>query len=300
MDSVASIRSFRAGVAIVTGAASGIGRALAEELASRGCRVVAADLEVEAAEELAGTLRKRDSTAAAARLDVRDATGFRQLAEETRVAHGRLDYLFNNAGIAAGGEFLDLTADDWRRVVEVNLLGVVHGVFAAYPIMREQGFGHIVNTASMQGLLPSPVTSCYATTKHAIVGLSRALRAEAADFGVRVSVLCPGVVRTPLLAGGKHGVFLRTLEPERQCELMRAFFERLRPMDPVAFGRAALTQVARNRAIIIVPRRWKALWWLDRASPAASHWLAKVLVARSARKLLNAGREAAGQQDGAH
>jgi short-subunit dehydrogenase len=137
----------------------------------------------------------------------------------------------------------------------------------------------------MQGLLPGPVMSCYATTKHAIVGLSKALRAEAADSGIRVSVLCPGVIRTPLLEGGKHGVFLRTIEVERQGQLMRAFFERFRPMDSVAFARAVLAQLARNREIIIVPGWWKLLWWLDRASPAASTWLAR-LVARSARQLL--------------
>jgi NAD(P)-dependent dehydrogenase (short-subunit alcohol dehydrogenase family) len=269
----------------VTGGASGIGRALTEELASRGCSVVAADVDFETPRETAAI--PRDGLAGAAvPLDVRDAAAFRQLVEDTRRTHGRLDYLFNNAGIGAGGEFLDLTADDWRRVVDVNLFGVIHGVFAAYPVMREQGFGHIVNTASMQGLLPSPVTSCYATTKHAIVGLSKSLRAEAADSGVRVSVLCPGVIRTPLLEGGKHGVFPRTLPLERQRETMRAFFERFRPMEASTFARSVLDQVARNRPIIIVPSWWRVLWWLDRASPSLSIWLARAFVARSTREMI--------------
>ena len=273
-------------MAIVTGAASGIGRAIAEDLAFRGCRVVACDLEQAAVQEVAQAIRDRGLSATGALLDVQDFPRFLEVIGTTADEFGRLDFVFNNAGIAAGGEVLDLTPDDWQRVINVNLGGTINGVLAAYPVMRDQGFGHIINTSSMQGLLPAPLTAAYATTKHAIVGLSKSLRAEAAIYGVRVSVLCPGVIRTPLLEGGRHGVFLRTMPQDRQRELMRAFFERFRPMDPRAFASKAIDQVSRNRAIIVIPSWWKLLWWVDRASPSLSILLAKSIVARQARRLL--------------
>jgi short-subunit dehydrogenase len=146
--------------------------------------------------------------------------------------------------------------------------------------MRRQGFGHIVNTASMAGLVPGAVGVSYATTKHAVVGLSKALRAEASAAGVRVSVLCPGVIRTPLLRGGRYGRMLRAV-PEAK---LVAEFERLRPMDPARFARKALGLVARNRAIIVLPWWWRLLWWLDRASPSASIFVTrKALAATKAR-----------------
>ena len=141
---------------------------------------------------------------------------------------------------------------------------MVNGVQAAYPVMRTQGYGHIVNTASMAGLCPAPMAVSYAATKHAVVGLSTSLRIEAAEAGLRVSVLCPGFIRTPILrGGGKYGKDLRQLSPEQQDRLV----ERSRPMEPADFARRALNAVARNQAIIIVPGGWKLLWWLNRLSP---------------------------------
>ena len=288
MSRAGALRGFSGAAALVTGAGSGIGRAIAEELAVRGCRVVVTDLDEEPAAQVASEIGRRGSASLALALDVRDLARFQAVVAATVAGFGRLDYVFNNAGIGAGGEVLELTAEDWRRVVDVNLFGVIHGVLAAYPVMRDQGFGHIVNTASMQGLVPSPLTASYATTKHAIVGLSKALRAEARESGVRVSVLCPGVIRTPLLEGGKHGVLLRTLPEALQRERMRAFFERFRPMEPARFARKALDGVARNQPIIIQPAWWKLAWWLDRASPSLSILLAERFLARRARALLKA------------
>ena len=118
------------------------------------------------------------------------------MVEETAAAHGRLDYLFNNAGMAIGGDARDLTLDHWRRVLDVDLYGVLHGTLAAYPIMASQGFGHIVNTSSAAAFFPDPGSAPYCTAKHAIVGLSLSLRLEGADLGVKVSCVCPGFVRT--------------------------------------------------------------------------------------------------------
>ena len=191
----------RGGVAIVTGGASGIGRAFGEELGERGFEVVLADRQAELAEEAAAGIRECGGRAIAAELDVREFSGFERVVAETVDRSGRIDLFFNNAGIGVGGEIRDYTLRDWEDVFDVNLRGVAYGVQAVYPLMIEQGFGHIVNTASMAGLFTSPMSGSYTTAKHAVVGLSKTLRVEAKAYGVRVSVVCPGVIRTPILRG---------------------------------------------------------------------------------------------------
>jgi NAD(P)-dependent dehydrogenase (short-subunit alcohol dehydrogenase family) len=260
------IRSYEKATAIVTGGASGIGRALAEQLASRGCEVVVADLQADVAEQVVEKIRATGAGAQAAHLDVTNHRQVESLVQETVRRTGRLDFMFNNAGIShgMGAGARHYKIDDWRHIIDVNLMGVVNGVHAAYQVMIEQGFGHIVNTASMAGLVPSPGTTSYVTTKHAIVGLSHNLRAEAAQLGVRVSVLCPGVIRTPFLEGGKYARHV----VETCKEDYRQMWERHRPMDPAAFARRALDGVARNRAVIIQPASWRLFWWLFRLSPS--------------------------------
>ena len=224
---VEKIRTYEGAVAIVTGAASGIGRTISEALAKRGAKVTLADRQVELAEEVAEGIRSAGGVATVAELDVRDFAACEQLVRQTVEAEGRLDYMFNNAGIGIGGEVRLYSIGDWYQVLDVNLRGVVHGVQAAYPVMVDQGFGHIVNTASMAGLMAGPMLVSYCTTKHAVVGLSKSLRIEAAALGVRVSVLCPGVIRTSILEeGGKFG---KQLEPIAD-NVLRKSLEKLRPM----------------------------------------------------------------------
>ena len=271
MNRADALRTFEGAVAIVTGGASGIGRALGEALARRGAQVVLADLQVELAQEVAGRIRGAGGQATAEPLDVTDFAATNLLVQDTFRSQGRLDYIFNNAGIGIGGEVRLYELEDWNRVVDVNLRGVIHGVQAAYPIMLRQGFGHIVNTASMAGLLPTPLVVGYGATKHAVVGLSTSLRVEAAPASVRVSVLCPGVIRTPALIDcGKFGKLLQPVPQETQREL----WERQRPMDPNRFAERALHAVARNRAIIVIPSWWRVVWWLNRLSPSLGLGLA--------------------------
>jgi NAD(P)-dependent dehydrogenase (short-subunit alcohol dehydrogenase family) len=279
------LRIFDGAVAIVTGGASGIGRALSEELARRGACVVLADLDAEVHEAAAAMPSGPGRAASGFVLDVTDFVSVQRLVENVAAEHGRVDFMFNNAGIGVGGELRDHTIAAWNRIIDVNVRGVVHGVQAAYPLMLRQGFGHIVNTASMQGLMPGPMLASYSTTKHAVVGLSKALRVEAASAGVRASVLCPGVIRTPLLSGGTHGIFVAAIPEQEQRARARQMFERLRPMDVRRFATKVLDQVARNRAIIIVPAWWRAFWWLDRLSPALSLFLAERLVESTRRQL---------------
>lgn len=269
------LRTFDGGVAIVTGAASGIGRAISVDLALRGCQVVLADIDLGDAEAAAAQIRERGGRAFAKLLDVCNFAAVSELVTETMTTLGRIDYLFNNAGIAVAGEVADYTIDAWDRIIAVNLGGVVNGVQAAYPAMIRQGFGHIVNIASLAGLTPFPGGASYSATKHAVVGLSKALRVEAQFRGVRVSVICPGVIRTPLLRGGRHGIFLMPIPEEKQREIASQLFERLRPMDVSLFARRALDQVARNRAIIVIPALARIFWWIERACPNLAAILAR-------------------------
>ena len=240
-------------VAIVTGAASGIGRALAAALADRGTVVVLADLDGAGAARAAGAIGGRTT---AAGLDVTDADAVRRLVEGTAADHGRLDLLFNNAGIGAGGPVQDLDLAAWRQVIDVDLNGVVHGVVAAYPLMVRQGFGHIINTASLAGLMPAPHLTPYAAAKHAVVGLSVSLRVEAAAHGVRVSALCPGPVETPLL-DQPGPIDARKL-------LTNAFGT---PYPPEALAADVLQGVAENRALIVAPEAARDAWKAYREAP---------------------------------
>ena len=264
-----TLRSFDGAVAIITGGASGIGRALSEALGRRGACVVLADRQLMLAQEVAAGIQERGGKASAVELDVTNFTAVDRLVQATIHAQGRLDYMFNNAGIAIGGEVRVCQIEDWDSVLNVNLHGVVNGVQAAYPVMLNQGYGHIVNTASMAGLLPMPMAISYATAKHAVVGLSKSLRVEAAPYGVRVSVLCPGVIQTPILYGGKYGKQLQPMPPEVQ----EKFIQQYRPMDPAVFAEKVLNALARNKPIIIVPGWWRLLWWVGRLSPALESYL---------------------------
>jgi len=261
---VSEIRTYKDAVALITGGGSGIGAALSRALAARGARVIVVDRDRDTAAETARAIEGSGGRAEPAVADVRNADEVARAVGGAWQTYGRLDYLFNNAGIGVGGEVLQNSVDDWRYIVDVNLMGVVHGIHAAYPRMVEQGFGHIVSTASMAGLMPTPLTASYGATKAAVVALSRALRIEAAEYGVRVSVICPGVIRTPILAGGRHG----RLKMEMPVEKTLENWERLRPMDPDKFVGKVLDQVAANREIIIVPSWWKIVWWMNRLSIA--------------------------------
>jgi NAD(P)-dependent dehydrogenase (short-subunit alcohol dehydrogenase family) len=273
-----SLREFEGSSAIVTGGASGIGRALGEQLASRGSEVCLVDRQFDIAQQVAAEIRAGGGRATAAHADVSDFSAVEQVVQEAVGRTGRLDFLFNNAGIAIGGPLSRHSMDDWNRIVDVNLLGVINGIQAAYPVMLQQGFGHIINTASMAGLLPSPGATAYGATKHAVVGLSKSLRVEASFNNVRVSVLCPGAIRTPILqAGGKYGKSYVNVSPEQE----RRMWDRLRPLSPDAFASKALDAVAQNKTIIVIPSWWKLLWYVDRVVPS----LAMALARRSFRDL---------------
>lgn len=252
--------AFRERVALVTGAGSGIGAALARELAARGAQVVLADVDLPRAEAHAVALREGGGNARAIALDVSDENAFVAACDDVREREGAIDFLFNNAGIAVGGDVLDIAPDDWRRIVAVNLWGVVNGVRAVYPAMAARRSGHIVNTASVAGLVPFAPMTPYAMTKHAVVGLSLSLRAEAAALGVRVTAACPGFIETGIYAAAR----VARVDGERASRQLAMF----RPMRADRAARRILDGVARNRALLVFPLHARVLWWLSRVSPA--------------------------------
>ena len=254
-------------VAFVTGGASGIGAALTTELVHGGAEVWIADRQIGLAQELAQRLRTVGTPVHTIELDVRDYPSFERAVAEAVRQSGRIDYLFNNAGIGVSGEIDSYTLDDWNDVFDVNLRGVVHGIQAVYPVMIRQRSGHIVNTASMAGLTTTVSQASYTASKHAVVAISRTLRVEAERHGIKVSALCPGVIRTPLLTGGEYG--RNNMPGVSQEELLKSW-EQFRPMAADKFAKRVLRAVLRNDAMIVVPAWWKAWWYLERLSPALS------------------------------
>jgi NAD(P)-dependent dehydrogenase (short-subunit alcohol dehydrogenase family) len=250
--------TFAGRVAFVTGAASGIGRAVAEALAREGAVVSLADRDEAGVRAAAQGIGAAGGKAHAERLDVVDGAAVRAAIEGAAAREGRLDLVFNNAGISVSGEVLAMEEEHWRRIVDVNLWGVIHGVRAAYPLMVRQRSGHIVNTASLAGLLPAPLSAAYGATKHAVVGLSRSLRLEAAGRGVKVSVVCPGYVGTGIL---RNGVDLQGRAAES--------IERtgLRPYPVEKAARRILRGVARNEETIVFPLHAHAARWIARLAP---------------------------------
>jgi NAD(P)-dependent dehydrogenase (short-subunit alcohol dehydrogenase family) len=245
-------------VAIVTGGASGIGRALCEELGRRGtAAIIVADINAEGAQEVAAA----NGRAQAMHVDVSCEGDVQELVDKTISQYGRLDLMFNNAGVAICGEVRDLTLGHWRRLLDVNLWGVIYGTTAAYQVMIDQGFGHIVNVASLDGLAPMPLAAPYTAAKYAVVGLSTALRIEGAELGVKVSVACPGTVQTNIL---DTAAFVGIKREEAIAEMQSGF----KMADPADCARAILRGVERNRAIIVDTRLNRLFWKLYRISPS--------------------------------
>ena len=271
---------FEGKIVILTGAASGIGKALAEKLAARGAVLVLADINGQEVARVAERIHQAGRRARAITLDVTDWPAVRKMVEDTAAEHGRLDYLFNNAGIAVGGEARDVPFEDWKKVIDVDLYGVVHGVCAAYPIMARQGHGHIVNTASLAGLVPFTGELSYTASKHGVVGLTMGLRIEGAALGVKASVVCPGIIDTPIYTTSKVVNFDRD----------KALTTLPRGMSPERCADQILRGVAKNKALILVTLETKLSYFLQRLSPGLVLWISKQFVKKMRRFRIPEGR----------
>jgi NAD(P)-dependent dehydrogenase (short-subunit alcohol dehydrogenase family) len=247
-------------VALVTGGASGIGAALCRELAARGAFVVVTDRDEAGAQAIQAEIQAHRGRTQACQLDVCNREAVEATIASTIEQHGRLDFVFNNAGVGCWGDARTFTAEQWREIFEINFWGAVHCALAAYRAMAERGGGKIINTASLAGLVPVPGAAPYTAAKHALVGFSLALRAEAAEYGVQVSVACPGPVKSSF-----HASLVRAGEAEAGRAAPREL------LDATSAAQEILTGMERNEALIVFPRRARQTWWKWRISPS---WLA--------------------------
>ena len=246
-------------IAVVTGGASGLGRAICVELGRRGATVVAVDVDQEGAEEVCRDIRAQGGKALAAFLDVTLHEDAKRIVRDVVHKYGRLDLMVNNAGTALHGEARDLSIDQWRQVMDVNLMGVIHGAICAYGAMVKQGHGQIVNIGSLAGLIPVPKEIPYCASKWAVVGFSNALRLEGAGLGVKVNLVCPGIMSTPI----HQTVAYVNVDQQR---LVRPRTTRF--ISPQAAAGIILKGVAANRAMIIFPFYARLIWWCYRFNPS--------------------------------
>jgi len=252
-------------IVIVTGGASGIGAALSRSHAADGDTVLAVDVDTVGLDLLVDESARTQSTrVSSAVVDVRDADAVRACVDGVVADHGRLDIIYNNAGIGVGGRAHELDTAHWDRVIDVNLRGVVHGVQAALPHMLRHGSGHIVNTASLAGLIPSPGLAPYAATKHAVVGMTLSLRAEYAGR-VGFTVLCPGFTDTPILDKGLPDDLPSVDLPQNIREMADSLPGGIYDLDALVAD--IRRGVERDEALVVAPRQARVAWRSFRLAP---------------------------------
>jgi NAD(P)-dependent dehydrogenase (short-subunit alcohol dehydrogenase family) len=247
-------------LALVTGAGSGIGREIAVELARKGSRVIAVDLDADTADKTAVACAEVGPEARALACDVADLDAVRALADRVHDEDGPLDVLVNNAGVGMSARLADMTDADWRWIRGINLDGVVHGCRTFGPAMVERGHGHVVNVSSALGYTMRATEPAYVTTKAAVLALSLCLRADWSASGVGVSAICPGVVNTPIIDGTRFlGAQADTVERTRSA------FRRGHPPELVA--RDVVVAIRKDKGVVPVGWEAKLGWWAHRLLP---------------------------------
>ena len=258
---IANQKSFSDKISFVTGGASGIGQAICLELGCRDSVVIVADKDLKGAQETGRKLEKIGKVGEAVFLDISNEQQFHDALCSVVKRYGRLDYLFNVAGISLVSEIRDIESQKWKDVIDVNMMGTVYGSKMAYDIMLRQGYGHIVNIASAAGLMAQPTTFAYTMSKHAIVGFTKCLIAEARDFNVDVTLVCPGYVQSNIFTS---------------CELVNVAREDIialvpfNPMDTAKAAAKVVHGVSKRKQIVVFPFHAKFAWALCRMFPSLS------------------------------
>lgn len=253
---------FAGRTAIVTGAASGIGREIARQLTGRGAIVLATDLPGTGLDAAVEEIAASGGSCTGMPVDVTERDQLASAIDHVVDGLGRLDLMFNNAGVAIFGEYELVSLDEWDRIIDVNLRGVAHGSTLAYQQMATQGHGHIVTTASSAALVPVPLQAHYCATKWGILGMMRTLQVEAASHGVDVTVFCPAWVESGMfdnhtMHGTLAGIDARRLVP-------------FPPLPTRVAVSRLLRGVERRKRMVITPFYGRLGWWLERISPTAS------------------------------
>lgn len=265
------MRDFRERVAVVTGAASGIGRALSLALARRGADVALVDVNEAGAAAVAKQLEALGRKASVHAADVADRARMAELPDEVLAAHGRVSLLVNNAGVSVGGTFEEQSLADLDWIVGINFWGVVHGCKFFLPALRREPGAHIVNLSSMFGLLGVPGQSSYSATKFAVRGLSEALWTELREAGIGVTCVHPGGIRTEIVRSARMKEDVRERMAER--------FERM-GMPPERAAEQILRAVERGRMRVVICPEARVSDWLKRLAPAGTQRLVARVVRR--------------------
>ncbi len=257
---------------LVTGGGSGIGRETAIAFAKEGARVIVTDIREEGLRETKKRVEMVGGKCFTFLANVADAAAMRSLAATIEKEHGVVDVLVNNAGIGAAGRFLETTLETWRKVFDVNLMGVVHGCHAFLPSMVSRGRGgHVVNLASLAGYFAAADMPVYAASKFAVLGFSESLRADMAAHGIGVTAICPGIIDTGIIAStilegdmGKPGV---------RDEVQKLYTKRR--YTPAQVAEAIVDAVKKNQAVRPVsPESW-AMYYTKRLSPGLAAFVAR-------------------------
>ncbi|MEZ2334850.1 SDR family NAD(P)-dependent oxidoreductase [Mucilaginibacter sp. RCC_168] len=245
-------------VILVTGGGSGMGRALCEKLAKVGATVICTDINTQNADETVSLITQSGKNAVARKLDVAQLSDFEAVIADVVKEHGRMDMIFNNAGIAITGELRDISIDQWKKVLDINFYGVLYGSQTAYQYMIKQGSGHIVNTSSLAGVVGYiPLITPYSVSKHAVVNYTRCLRQEAKLFNIKASIVCPGLIDTPII-GSLPAV---NADPSWNRDSIKQF-EPGMPAEEAAHH--ILKGVAQNKEIILFPQMARTIFLFAR------------------------------------
>jgi len=254
------MKDLRDKIAVVTGAASGIGQATAVEFAAAGADLVVSDVNETGLAETVSAIEAKGRKAVAIGVDVSKPDQVEAMVNKAIEAFGRIDILMNNAGVGLSGEMRHLSLKDWEWIVGLNLWGPIYGVHFALPQLLKQKSGHIVNVASSAGLIASPGMSAYTTTKFGLVGLSEVLRNELARFGIGVTVVCPGFVRTNIFQTGRMKGMKEDAEARRELPSWLGISKE-------ACAKDIRKAVQRNKFLIIPGPEMKVVYTFKRFAP---------------------------------
>lgn len=246
--------------AVVTGAASGFGRDIAIALGRKGSRVLVADLDMKEAAITSTMVVQAGGAGEVYRCDVTRVEEVQAMADHVFAAWGGLDLLVNNAGVAAAGVVGNMPIEDWHWLMNINLWGMVYGCHAFIPRMKQSQRGHIINVASLAGIVSLPEMACYNVSKAAVISLSETLRGELAPFGIGVSVVCPSFFNTNLLRDMRYC-------DEFQCTFAHAAFDNARMTSEDVAG-LVLKAWEKNRLYVLPQASAKTQWFFKRLSPA--------------------------------
>ena len=255
-------------IVLITGSASGIGRAAALEFASRGSHIIIADIDEKGLADTAREIAGRGREVLSVRTDVSKKEDVKNLILKSIERFGRVDVLVNNAGVGMNSEIRDMDISDWEWIMGINLWGAIHTIHYLLPHMIKQGAGHIVNVSSAVGLVSFvPIQAAYTTTKFALVGFSEVLRTELERFGIGVTVICPGSIKTPFFQTTKFKGFKRDV----MDFVPDSFFG-----TPEGVAQEIVKGVIKNRPVIVVTWVAKFMVIMQRISPSISRFISRM------------------------